>query len=70
MKRAGERFQDGGNVGDLSQGVRNGFVPVCGNSKILVVGAGGIGCELLKNLVLTGFKDIEVVSMYCMCREK
>ena len=31
-------------------------------SKILVVGAGGIGCELLKNLVLTGFKDITVVS--------
>ena len=29
--------------------------------KILVVGAGGIGCELLKNLVLTGFNDIEVV---------
>ena len=47
---------------DLSQCVAN--------SKILVVGAGGIGCELLKNLVLTGFKDIEVVSMYCMCREK
>lgn len=32
------------------------------NAKILVVGAGGIGCELLKNLVLIGFKDIEVVS--------
>ena len=32
-------------------------------SKILVVGAGGIGCELLKNLVLTGFKDITVVSI-------
>ena len=31
-------------------------------AKILVVGAGGIGCELLKNLVLTGFKDITVVS--------
>lgn len=29
--------------------------------KLLVVGAGGIGCELLKNLVLTGFKQIEVV---------
>lgn len=30
-------------------------------SKILVVGAGGVGCELLKNLVLTGFKDIHIV---------
>ncbi|KAL5021618.1 hypothetical protein ScPMuIL_000773 [Solemya velum] len=33
------------------------------SSKILVVGAGGIGCELLKNLVLTGFKDIEVIDL-------
>ena len=24
------------------------------DSKVLMVGAGGIGCELLKNLVLTG----------------
>lgn len=31
-------------------------------AKILVVGAGGIGCELLKNLVLVGFGDIEIVS--------
>lgn len=31
------------------------------SSRILVVGAGGIGCELIKNLVLTGFRDIELV---------
>lgn len=31
-------------------------------SKLLVVGAGGIGCEVLKNLVMTGFSDIEIVS--------
>ncbi len=30
--------------------------------KLLMVGAGGIGCELLKNLILTGFSQIEVVS--------
>ncbi|XP_049819539.1 SUMO-activating enzyme subunit 2 [Aethina tumida] len=32
-------------------------------SKILVVGAGGIGCEVLKNLALTGFPDIEVIDL-------
>jgi ubiquitin-like 1-activating enzyme E1 B len=35
------------------------------DSKLLVVGAGGIGCEILKNLVMCGFKDIEIVSC-CM----
>lgn len=33
------------------------------SAKLLVIGAGGIGCELLKNLILTGFKDIEVVDL-------
>ena len=30
--------------------------------KLFVIGAGGIGCELLKNLVLVGFKAISLVS--------
>ena len=34
---------------------------VC-SCKVLVVGAGGIGCELIKNLVLTGFKNLVIVS--------
>lgn len=32
-------------------------------SKILLVGAGGIGCELLKELVLAGFGEIHVVDL-------
>ena len=34
---------------------------VC-NAKVLVVGAGGIGCELLKNLAMCGFGEVELVS--------
>ncbi|KAG2777172.1 SUMO-activating enzyme subunit 2 [Phytophthora cactorum] len=33
------------------------------SARILVVGAGGIGCELLKNLVLSGFVDIELIDL-------
>ncbi|KAL8686227.1 MAG: hypothetical protein Q9224_005515 [Gallowayella concinna] len=32
-------------------------------SRILMVGAGGIGCELLKNLVLTGFGEVHIVDL-------
>jgi len=33
------------------------------DARLLVVGAGGIGCELLKNIVLTGFNNIEVIDL-------
>ncbi|XP_067929209.1 SUMO-activating enzyme subunit 2-like [Watersipora subatra] len=32
-------------------------------SKVFVVGAGGIGCELLKNLVLVGYKNISLIDL-------
>lgn len=32
-------------------------------ARVLMVGAGGIGCELLKNLVSTGYGEVHIVDL-------
>lgn len=44
----------------LRQSMTNSLIH---QARILMVGAGGIGCELLKNLVLTGFGEIHIVDL-------
>lgn len=31
--------------------------------KVLIIGAGGLGCEIVANLALTGFSDLHIIDM-------
>ncbi|KAF9324903.1 E1 ubiquitin-activating protein uba2, partial [Podila minutissima] len=47
----------------LETTIGKSLVSTIADAKVLMVGAGGIGCELLKNLVMSGFKNIEIIDL-------
>lgn len=56
----------GNETGKLPNGVyepTGKLIETLHDSKILVVGAGGLGCEILKDLALSGFTQIHVIDL-------
>lgn len=47
----------------LEQIFDKSFIQSVHSTKVLLIGAGGIGCEVLKNLVMSGFKTITVLDL-------
>lgn len=47
----------------LQQTLGDSLVKSISESKILLIGSGGIGCELLKNLALSGFRYVDVIDL-------
>ncbi|KAK0389805.1 hypothetical protein NLU13_3378 [Sarocladium strictum] len=55
MQPTRDRFNAQSLGGSLNMSIKK--------ARVLMVGAGGIGCELLKNLVLAGFGEISIVDL-------
>ncbi|KXS10873.1 hypothetical protein M427DRAFT_36480 [Gonapodya prolifera JEL478] len=54
---------DSGRLAHLECALSADLTKTLGDASILMVGAGGIGCELLKTLLLSGVKNITVVDL-------
>eukprot|EP00948_MAST-09A_sp_MAST-9A-sp1_P000461 g461.t1 len=63
-KRARTTAAVGGKISEIhNKALGKELLAAVRKTRVLVVGAGGIGCELLKTLVQTGFHHIEVIDL-------